>query len=209
MVDVLGYVLDGLEQWLEVERECGVRTLEVDRSLIAPPGPPAAPIRPAAPSRPPAPAAPSLSRPSSFSSPSSSSSPSSPTSPSSPPGVVYDFAFVHDGPLAPAGVEMMAKIVNAMGRTADTAPVVVAPPLPPARAYVVLGSMALKRYFPGVRGSPGMWVKSADGKDLLVTYSPAFILRFPVVTDAVKKMKREMWTSLKGVMQRFKGGANG
>ena len=28
---------DGLEQWLEVERECGVRTLEVDRSLIAAP----------------------------------------------------------------------------------------------------------------------------------------------------------------------------
>ena len=197
MVDVLEYVLDGLEQWLEVERECGVRTLEVDRSLIAPPGPPAEPAALRALAAPAPPVAPD--------SPVESAAAVPPASPSA----VLDFAFVHDGPLAPAGVEMMAKIVNAMGRTADTAPVVVAPPLPPARAYVVLGSMALKRYFPGVRGSPGMWVKSADGKDLLVTYSPAFILRFPVVTDAVKKMKREMWTSLKGVMQRFKGGANG
>ena len=197
MVDVLEYVLDGLEQWLEVERECGVRTLEVDRSLIAPPGPPAEPAALRALAAPAPPVAPD--------SPVESAAIVPPASPSA----VLDFAFVHDGPLAPAGVEMMAKIVNAMGRTADTAPVVVAPPLPPARAYVVLGSMALKRYFPGVRGSPGMWVKSADGKDLLVTYSPAFILRFPVVTDAVKKMKREMWTSLKGVMQRFKGGANG
>lgn len=197
MVDVLEYVLDGLEQWLEVERECGVRTLEVDRSLIAPSGTPAEPAAPRALAAPAPPVAPD--------SPVESAAIVPPASPSA----VLDFAFIHDGPLAPAGVEMMAKIVNAMGRTADTAPVVVAPPLPPARAYVVLGSMALKRYFPGVRGSPGMWVKSADGKDLLVTYSPAFILRFPVVTDAVKKMKREMWTSLKGVMQRFKGGANG
>ena len=197
MVDVLEYVLDGLEQWLEVERECGVRTLEVDRSLIAPPGPQSEATAPRSLAASVSPLEPGL------------PGESAATVPPASPSAVLDFAFIHDGPLAPAGVEMMAKIVNAMGRTADTAPVVVAPPLPPARAYVVLGSMALKRYFPGVRGSPGMWVKSADGKDLLVTYSPAFILRFPVVTDAVKKMKREMWTSLKGVMQRFKGGANG
>ena len=194
-MDVLTYVLDGLEQWLEVERECGVRSIEVDRSLLVPskadekvsegtherqPG--------KAPEKPPPQSAPS--------------------SPERASTSAYDFVFLHDRPLSQAGVEMMAKIVNAMGRTAETAPVVVAPPLPQARAYVVLGGLALKKYFPGVRGEPGMWVKSADGKDILVTYSPAFILRFPTVTEAVKKMKRDMWTSLKGVMQRFKGGEN-
>ena len=198
-MSVADYVLDGLERWLEVERECGTRALEVDRSLLVSATAPSAEGSTASRGR-----APSI----------PSGVPGSPgasgaSEPSMVPSDALDFVFLHDKPLAPAGVEMMAKIVNAMGRTADTAPVVVAPPLPPARAYVVLGSMALKRYFPGVRGSPGRWVKSADGKDLLVTYSPAFILRFPVVTDAVKKMKREMWTSLKGVMQRFKGGANG
>ena len=35
--DVVDYVLDGLERWLEVERECGARSLEVDRSLLVPP----------------------------------------------------------------------------------------------------------------------------------------------------------------------------
>ena len=168
LVNVADYVLDGLERWLEVERECGTRVLEVDRSLLTV----------------------AIGQVSST-------------------GPVLDFAFLHDRPLAPAGVEMMAKIVTALGKTADTAPVVVAPPIPKARAYVVLGALALKKYFPGLRGEPGQWVRSADGRDVLVTYSPAFILRFPTVTDAVKKIKRDMWNSLKGVMQRVNGGSDG
>ena len=195
-MNVADYVLDGLERWLEVERECGTRALEVDRSLLTaaigdgtkrPEGTNAADG--AGPASPQAPAA--------------------PASQVSSTGEVLDFVFLHDRPLAPAGVEMMAKIVTALGKTADTAPVVVAPPLPNARAYVVLGALALKKYFPGLRGEPGQWVKSADGKDVLITYSPAFILRFPTVTDAVKKIKRDMWNSLKGVMQRVNGGSDG
>ena len=185
-MDVLSYVLDGLEQWLEVERECGARSLEVDRSLLVPAAKPAveaAPVVGAGSSR--------------------------PARPSSAPTDVFDFVFLHDKPLTPAGAEMMANIVKAMGRTADTAPVIIAPPIPQARAYIVLGALALRKYFPGMKGEPGHWVKSADGKDVLITYSPAFILRFPTVTDAVMKMKREMWTSLKGVMQRFNGGRDG
>ncbi len=181
------YLLDGLEKWLEVERECGVRVLEVDRALLSQLVKPTADVAGGG-------VAPRT---------------SGVAGSSCDPAVLYDFVFLHDRPLSAAGVEMMSKIVNAMGRTADTAPVVVAPPLPKARAYIVLGGLALKKYFPGVKGEPGQWVKSADGKDALVTYSPAFILRFPTVTDAVKKMKRDMWTSLKGVMQRFNGGRNG
>ena len=197
-MNVVDYVLDGLERWLEVERECGARSLEVDRSLLVPAAKPmveaastldAGSSRPARPSR--------------------ASSSSSSSGSSSAPTAIFDFVFLHDRPLTPAGVEMMAKIVNAMGRTADTAPVVVAPPIPQARAYVVLGALALRKYFPGVKGEPGQWVKSPDGKDVLVTYSPAFILRFPTVTDAVMRMKRDMWSSLKGVMQRFNGGRDG
>ena len=195
-MNAVEYVLDGLERWLEVERECGVRALEVDRSLLAPPSAaaPAAPA-PVAGER-------------------ATVDNASPRQAASPPAAsagssgAYDFVFLHDRPLTPAGVEMMAKIVAAMKRTADTAPVVVAPPLPAARAYIVLGALALRKYFPGVKGEPGQWVGTPDGKDVLVTYSPAFILRFPTVTDAVKKMKRDMWMSLKGVMQRFDGGRN-
>ena len=192
-MNVADYVLDGLERWLEVERECGTRALEIDRSLLT------ADVGDGT----------KGTNATDGGSPASRQVPTAQATQVSSTGPVLDFVFLHDRPLAPAGIEMMAKIVTALGKTADTAPVVVAPPLPKARAYVVLGALALKKYFPGLRGEPGQWVKSADGKDVLVTYSPAFILRFPTVTDAVKKIKRDMWNSLKGVMQRVNGGSDG
>ena len=183
----LAYVLDGLEQWLEVERERGVRSVEVDRSLICE-QPKQAPARP---STLPAPAPAPVSAPATR----------SPQAPAAAP--TSSIVFLHDRPLTDAGKEMMSKIVAAMGRTDATASIVVEPPLPPARAYVVLGALALKKFFPGARGEPGKWVKGPHGEDALVTYSPAFILRFPTMTDAVKKMKRDMWTSLKDLMRRY------
>ena len=98
---------------------------------------------------------------------------------------------------------MMAKITAAMGRTGETAPIVTEPPLPKAPIYVVLGSRALKKFFPGKAGAPGEWRKTDDGRDFLVTYSPDFFLRFSVVTPQVKELKAKMWTSLKGVLQRL------
>ncbi len=197
-MNVVDYVLDGLEQWLEVERECGVRTLEVDRSLLSPAAKPtskAASAVGAGSSRVPSP--PSASR------------MASPSGPSSAAAAIYDYVFLHDSPLSPAGIEMMAKIVTAMGRTAETAPVIIEPPLPRARAYIVLGSYALKKYFPGMKGGPGNWTKTADGTDVLITYSPTHILRFSTVDESVMRMKREMWASLKVVMQKFNGGKDG
>ena len=79
---------------------------------------------------------------------------------------------------------MMAKIVTAMHETPDTAPIVFTGERPAAKIYVVLGSKAMKKWY-------------------LVTYSPEYILRFGAVTPAVKKIKSDMWTSLKGVMQRI------
>jgi len=98
---------------------------------------------------------------------------------------------------------MMAKIITAMGRTPADAPIVVAPPLPDAKIVVVLGGLALKRYFPGLRGEPGQWQRLPDGRDVLITYSPEYILRFATVTPAVAKIKQDMWRSLKAVMQRL------
>ena len=203
----LDYILDGLEAELELERELGVRTLEIDRSLLAPLAAPTSPV---------------------------SSLKSSPggrtgddrretgertrddrretagqsnnrTIEQSNNRTNLPLAFLHDRPLSPQGVEMMAKIVSAMHLTAETAPVVVQPPLPEAKVYVVLGGLAMKKYFPGMRGEPGQWLKSTDGKEVLITYSPAYILRFATVTPAVQKMKQDMWRSLKAVMQRLQG----
>ena len=112
-----------------------------------------------------------------------------------------DLVFLHDRPLSPKGVEMMAKILNALGK--PDAPIVVVPPVPQAKVTVVLGGLALRKYFTGMRGEPGQWQKTPEGRDVLITYSPEYILRFGTVTPAVQKIKEEMWRSLKAVKQRL------
>ena len=185
-MDVVEYLLDGLEAALELERDLGVRTLEVDRSLLAAPTNGAAPVsRVASDSR----AAPA---------PVSRVAPASGVS-----AKKYDFIFLHDRPLSPGGIEMMAKIITALGRTAETAPVVIAPPIPASKVAVALGVPALHKFFPGLRGAPGQWLKSADGRDVLVSNSPVEILRYGTVTPAVKKIKVDMWRNLKTVLQRI------
>ena len=207
-MSVVDYILDGLEKALELDRELGVRTIECDRGLLAaekpaeprlpskvlspsgkagglktedvrretPVGPEARDVRPVAVNR-------SIEQ--------------------SNDQTILPLVFLHDRPLAPAGVEMMAKILTALGK--PDAPIVVVPPVPKARVTVVLGGLALRKYFPGMKGEPGQWQKTPEGRDVLITYSPAYILRFGSVTPAVQKIKQDMWTSLKAVRQRLKG----
>ncbi|MBR5548669.1 MAG: hypothetical protein IKU71_02955 [Kiritimatiellae bacterium] len=198
----LEYLLDGLEAELELERELGVRVVELDRTLLATPQV-ASPVR--APSASLSASSSNSNSHSNSSSPSNSNSPSnSPTPPlthSSTPSL--SFAFLHDRPLSPNGIEMMAKIVTAMHETPETAPIVFTGERPPAKMYVVLGSEAMKKWYPGMRGAPGQWLRGRNGEDVLLTYSPEYLLRFGAATPALMKLKREMWTSLKGVMQRL------
>lgn len=182
------YVLDGLEAELELERELGVRVVEIDRALLSP-SPAAAAVRAAVP-----PPAADIRLPATVPEPQPTNH--APLSPS------LDFVFLHDRPLSPGGIEMMAKIVTAMKKTPETAPIIFTGERPPAKAYVLLGSGALRKWLPGARGAPGEWVKDSEGNSYLVTYSPEFILRMGPVTPAVKEIKMKMWTSLKGVMQR-------
>ena len=192
----LEYLLDGLEAELELERELGVRVVELDRALLAsPPGFSTPPISP--------------STRSTRSTRLQSSTPPLPHSPTDPipqsPTSTLSFAFLHDRPLSPGGIEMMAKIVTAMHETPESAPIVFTGEKPPAKMYVVLGSEAMKKWYPGMRGAPGQWFRGRNGEDVLLTYSPEYLLRFGAATPALMKLKREMWTSLKGVMQRVRG----
>lgn len=189
-MNALDYILDGLEAALELERELGVRVVECDRSLLAP----------------------------------ASRLPSNVSRPTIGGGLetrderrgtrvgretrdarpaVGDLVFLHDRPLSPAGIEMMAKIIGAMKRTAENSPIIVEPPMPRAKVLVVLGGRALKKYFPEQKAEPGQWFKTPGGRDVLVTYSPEYILRFGAVTPAVLKLKQAMWHSLKAVVQRL------
>lgn len=192
MDSVLEYVLDGLVEALELERELGVKTIEIDRSLLDPVSPQPVPV--------PIPAAAPVATPAVASAP-PAASPAARVSVRS--SSVGELVFVHDRPLSPGGVEMMSKIITALGRTAENAPVVVAPPLPSAKITVILGGRAMKRYFPDLKGGPGQWIRTADGREVLITYSPDYILRFGTVTPAVKALKQEMWRSLKAVKQRL------
>lgn len=203
-MNALDYILDGLEAALELERELGVRVVECDRSLLSvsatrlPPnvsrlsgegletrdvrretraGLETRDARPAANNR---------------------------TIEQSNGRTIPDLAFLHDRPLSPAGIEMMAKIIGAMKRTAENSPIVVEPPMPRAKVLVVLGGRALKKYFPEQKAEPGQWFRTPGGRDVLVTYSPEYILRFSTVTPAVQKLKQDMWRSLKAVVQRLK-----
>lgn len=193
------YILDGLEAELELERELGLRTVEIDRTLLAAPG---SAGRTGSSGETRGSSVSSETRSSSVSSETRGSGTSSDSGGLSGNQKIFDFVFLHDRPLSSKGNEMMAKIILAMKKSAETAPVIVAPPRPKAKVSVVLGAGALRRWFPGVNAAPGQWVRTGSGEELLVTYSPEYILRFGTVTPAVEKIKREMWTSLKGVMQR-------
>lgn len=193
MPTAVDYVLEGLARYLEVARETGVRAFEFDRAFLK-----ELPVRR---EERPAPAAPAPA-------PAAARAPASPAvTPASEPasGRVYDFVFLHHAALDAAGVEMMAKIIGALGRTAETAPVLFTGELPAAKAYVVLGSLALAKWFPGLKGRPGEWLRREDGVPVLVTYSPGRILCFKTVTPAVMEMKRGMWQSIKSVERRIAG----
>ncbi len=186
----LDYILDGLEAELTLERELGIRSVEIDRALLRG-------MQDAVGSRVEQQdvVIPAVAR--------QDVAPPGVARQDATPPVVYDFVFLHERPLSPKGVEMMAKIVVAMGRTAETAPVIFTDPLPAAKAYVVLGGLSLRKWFPGRNVAPGTRFKTEQGIDVLVTYSPEYILRFGTVTPAVKKIKQDMWLSLKDLMRRF------
>ena len=193
-------ILEGLEQALELERELGLRMVEIDRSLLATAksvvsglaSSPGEGVR-----RETSDARREDAR---HETPDATANR---TIKQSNNQTIPSLVFLHDRPLSPKGVEMVAKIVQALGLTAESAPVVVAPPVPKAKIVVVLGGLALKKYLPGMRGEPGQWLRTPKGTDVLVTYSPEYILRFATVTPAVLKIKQDMWRSLKAVKQRM------
>ena len=188
-MNAVEYILDGLAAALELERELGVRSVEIDRGVLAPP--PAAGRETLDVRREAAPA-------------SDARRETADVRREAAPAAVRDageLVFLHDRPLSAAGGEMMAKILAALGR--PQAPIVVVPPVPRAKVTVVLGGLALRKHFPTMKGGPGQWQRLADGRDVLITYSPEYILRFGEVTPAVDKIKHDMWNSLKAVRQRI------
>lgn len=205
----LEYILDGLEAALALERELGVRSFELEEGLARVPGA----VRAAGTFEPET--APVVAAPVSASADGSAraahSTAAVPVSASADGSAraarstaAVQMAFLHDRALDGAGAEMIAKITAALGFTPKEAPVVWDGALPDAKIYVVLGARALRQWLPTQHGSPGMWVEAGNKRPALVTYSPNYFLRFKEVTPAVKKIKAEMWQSLKAAAARLK-----
>lgn len=186
----LEYILDGLEAALALERELGVRSFELEEGLAHVPGA----VRAAGTFEPET--APVVAASVSVSADGSARAARS--------TAAVQMAFLHDRALDGAGAEMIAKITAALGFTPKEAPVVWNGALPDAKIYVVLGARALRQWLPTQHGSPGMWVEAGNKRPALVTYSPNYFLRFKEVTPAVKKIKAEMWQSLKAAAARLR-----
>ena len=184
-------IINEFIRYLELERELGTRSFEIDRSLlkpaaetasspkIAPPAPP--PVPPPAPER---------------------ALPKSATYQDKPPAREYKYVFLHDAPLSPAAISMMAKILVALKTDESQTPIVFCGERPSAKVYVVLGAKALKKWFPGSVGAPGQWIQSDGCNQVLVTYSPEYFLRFGENSPTVLPLKRNMWNSLKTIASR-------
>ena len=200
-------ILTAFEEALELERELGTRTVEIDRALLrCSPAPMAVPACGASGSR--ETSSSSGSRVSSGSSSSSATRTSSGSSMSSFPetandssaaGARADFAFLLEcepqGPVA----ELLPKMSEAIGYGPDGVKV----NDPSARVLIVLGSDALAKWLPGVKARPGQWVMRGE-TPALVTASPTKTYRFFGHDPAkIRALKLRLWADLKAALAKL------
>lgn len=181
------YILEGLAKNLELERELGGFVMGFDRDFLA-----TLPKERAVES--------GISGPGDRSIKSVTHAAPATSVPSA--ALLYDYVFLHHGPITGPGVEMMARLVTAMKRSPESAPIVFTGEKPAAKIYVVLGAKALAKWYGEVALAYGGWFKDADSEVLLV-YSPEDIYRFGVnLSSAMIQKKREMWRSLQEAMRK-------
>ena len=193
-MDAVDYILDGLAAELALERELGVRAMEFDRALLSPP-----PGRVAVPGD----RQPTTGRVAVLSDRQPATGRVAVPS-DRQPATGVDFVFLHDKPFSPGAADIIAKITAALGKTAETAPAVFAPPEPDAKVYVILGFAALRKWAPGAKAEPGQWVAlPGSRRPALVTYSPEWFLRFGTTMPNLKAKKKEMWDALKALQRRI------
>ena len=177
----LDAILASFEDALELERELGVRTVELDRALlrpasVPPPAPPPVHAVPPPPVRAVAPA---------------------PATPPSAP--LADFAFLLEGTPQGEVAELLPKMSAAIGYGPDGVKI----NDPAARVLIVLGAAALAKWLPGVHAIPGQWV-SREGTPALVTASPTKTYRFYGNNPAkIRQLKLRLWADLKQALARI------
>ena len=194
-------ILSAFEEALELERELGTRTVDIDRALLrCSPAPRATPVRGASDSR-------EDSRPSSSSGASISSGSSGSSEARSPgtagdsgaAGAQVDFAFLLEGEPEGPVAELLPKMSEAIGYGPNGVKI----NDPSARVLIVLGSEALAKWLPGVKARPGQWVQR-EGVPALVTASPTKTYRFFGHDPAkIRALKLRLWADLKAALARI------
>ena len=192
-------IYDQILENLELERELGTRTVEIDRALLLPPQPESASaeaIADKSETRAPQPETrnqkPETTTP-------QSATPVAPGSSES-----CDIAFLTGRPLSPAGAEAMAKTFDAMTRIKPDVQVALNENRK-SRVIVLLGSDALKKLLPTARPVRGQWIQ-LNGVPAVMTFSPDYIFsHFQAGSPHERQAKSEMWEDIKSAITRLQG----
>ena len=167
-------IYDQILENLELERELGTRTVEIDRALLLPPNP-ATDGTSVVPVPPPA-------------APDSSES--------------CDIAFLTGRPLSPTGMEAMEKTFAAMRQIKPDIQVALNENRKP-RVIVLLGSDALKKLLPTARPVRGQWIQ-INGVPAVMTFSPDYIFsHFQAGSPRERQAKVDMWRDIKSALARL------
>lgn len=204
-------IFDQILENLELERELGTRTVEIDRALLVPPTVekalkaepvPKAPAQ--APNPPPAMLRTETRNVQVFQPPPAPQSRSQaagsiPVAPKSS-APQCDIAFFTGRPLSPAGMEAMEKIFAAIRKIRSDV-VICLNEESKAKVYVLLGSDALKKRYPTAKAVRGGWV---DGAPAMMTFSPDFIFsHFQEGSPRMRDAKMDMWNDIKSAVARI------
>ena len=188
-------IYDQILENLELERELGTRTVEIDRALLLPPQL-ATGETPVVPGQSPAARA------------AQSATDGTSVVPVPPPAVPVssescDIAFLTGRPLSPAGAEAMAKTFAAMKRIKPDLQVVLNENRK-SRVIVLLGSDALKKLLPTARPVRGQWIQ-LNGVPAVMTFSPDYIFsHFQAGSPHERQAKSEMCEDIKSAVARLR-----
>ena len=182
-------IYDQILENLELERELGTRTVEIDRALLVPPKPEPPPEAPSAPKI--------------GSAPPSLSVPAGKPADASLPAVGCDILFLSGRPLSEAGMEAIRKTVAAMKKIKPDVTIRLNEE-GAAKVFILLGSDALKKRQTGAaRPVRGRWM-TVDGVPAMPTFSPDYIFsHFQEGSPGMVAAKRDMWNDIKAALVRL------
>ncbi len=194
-------IYDQILENLELERELGTRTVEIDRALLLPPKPQAETPTPQPEPRTPQPE-PHISQPETR-----NQKPEPILPPASVPAAPdasesCDIAFLTGRPLSPTGMEAMEKTFAAMRQIKPDIQVALNENRKP-RVIVLLGSDALKKLLPTARPVRGQWIQ-INGVPAVMTFSPDYIFsHFQAGSPRERQAKVDMWRDIKSALARL------